>query len=243
MPAVPYETRQKIIAQAVQEIQWARTYKQGKVSNWKLNEDMYYGRKAQQDTSRANMDLGKGQEFVHTQLSKLNKPLTFKFTKRKESQLKRVARLNALRAIDAQRNHWYIRDLAGKKQAIIYGRAIFSYAADSADGYKAHLENVDVYDFLIDPSAGGIDIEQGMYMGRYGVVKSKSQLKSGVKSKLYLTKETTELIQGDGNSTDSSQEETNKLNRTADQGTWQTQKNIGSPDKYVFLGVVHNVRG
>jgi hypothetical protein len=37
------------------------------------------------------------QEFVHTWLSKIDNPLTFKFTKRKESQLKRVERLNALR--------------------------------------------------------------------------------------------------------------------------------------------------
>ena len=35
MATINYDTRQKIIAQALQELQFARTYKQGKVKNWK----------------------------------------------------------------------------------------------------------------------------------------------------------------------------------------------------------------
>lgn len=173
--------------------------------------------------------------FVHTILSKVDNPLTFKFTKRKDAQLKRVAMLNALKNIDQQMDNWDIKDIVAKKQAIIYGRAIYSYFADSVDGvYRPHLENVDVYDFLIDPSAGGIDIERAMYLGRYGVVKTRQDIKQGIKDKIYLRTEGQDLLEGSGNSTTMSQEETNKINRTQDQNVWLTQKEVGNTSKYKF---------
>jgi len=233
-PMINYQTRQEIIAQALNEIRFARDFKQGKIKNWQVNENLYYGRKPKSIDSRANVDLGQMSSFVHTLLSKIDNPLTFKILKRKESQSKRVAQLNRLRAVDGDKDNWDIKDIAGKKQALIYGRAIYSYYADSYDGYCPHLENVDVYDFLIDPSAGGIDIEKAMYMGRYGVVKEKWELEKGIKDKIYLRTETTNLIEGNGNATESNQEQTNKQNRTYDQKVWNSQKEIENPDKYIF---------
>ncbi len=234
LPTLNFDMRQEIIAQALQEIQFSRNFKQGKIKNFKINEDLYYSRKVLAETSRANVDLGQMSSFVHTLLSKIDNPLTFKFTKRKESQLTRVKLLNALRVTDQQKDDWDIKDIVGKKQAIIYGRSIYSYYADSVDGYEAHLENVDVYDFLIDPSAGGIDIERAQYMGRYGVIKTKSQLKAGVKSGLYLKRETNNLIEGASNATESSQEQTNKQNRTYDTNVYTQQKEISGSDKFKF---------
>ena len=249
MAKIPYETRQKIIAQALQEIVFAREYKQGKTRNWKQNENMYYSRKIDMDpttssvgilpnsqnaSARANVDLGKMAGFLHTLLSKIDTPLMFKFLKRKLAQLKRVEQLNALRARDQEVNDWDIKDIAGKKQAAMYGRAVFSYFADSQDGYAPHLDNVDVYDFLIDPAAGGIDIERAMYMGDYGVIKSRDQLKAGVKAGMYLRTETGNLLDGDGNSIEDNQEEMNKKNRTRDTNVTTTQKEIGNKDKFKF---------
>jgi len=228
------EIRDQITAQAIEEISFAREYKQGKVKNWQENERLYAGNKPKAIESRANVDLGQMSSFVHTLLSKIDSPLVFKFTKRKESHLKRVGMLNRLRAIDADKNDWDIKDIVGKKQAIIYGRAIYSYYADSQNGYAAHLDNVDVYDFLIDPSAGGIDIENAMYMGRYGVVKERWEIEKGVKDRVYLRTESKALLEGDGNSTEETQEETNKKSRSYDFGVWKGQKNIGSPDKFIF---------
>ncbi len=234
MPSIDYETRQKIIAQALEEIAFSREYKQGKVKNWKINEDLYYGRKIPTVDSRANVDLGQMASFVHTILSKIDNPMQFKFSKRKEAQLQRVERLNALKMSDAERDNWDIKDLVGKKQALIYGRAIYSYYADSYDGYCPHLDNVDVYDFLIDPSGGGIDIEQAMYMGRYGVIKTRKEIEKGVKDKKYLKTETKTLLEGDGNATDESQEDINQQNRTSATDVWRREKQISNKDKFKF---------
>jgi hypothetical protein len=225
------ELRDKIVAQGLNELSFARRYKQGKVANWKLNEDLYYGNKRKTDEARANVDLGQMQEFVHTLLSKIDNPLTFKFEKRKESQVKRVARLNALKDYDSERDNWDIKDIAGKKQMAIYGRAVYSYAAQSYDMYKPQLENVDVYDFLIDPSTGGIDIDRGRFMGRYGVVKDRYDLKGNSN---YIQTEVKELLMGKGNNLERPQEELNKQNRVYANKHDAPQKETDSDDKFVF---------
>ena len=229
------DTINKITAQSLSEIAWDRAYKQGKVKNWQKNEDLYYGKKQSSVESRANVDLGRMQEFVHTLLSKIDNPLVFKFIKRKEAQLQRVKRLNALRQQDAQNDNWDIKDLVGKKQGIIYGRAIFSYYADSVAGYQAHLDNTDVYDFLIDPSAGGIDIERAMHLGNYGVVFTRQELEDLEEKEEdgYLSDNIKNLLSGTGNNTETTQEENNKNKRMYGQNTIG-QKELQNDDKFKF---------
>ena len=228
------QLRDKITAQAINEIEFARTYKSGKVKNWQKNEEMYYGKKMASTESRANVSLGRMQGFVHTLLSKIDNPLVFKFEKRKDAQLKRVELLNGLRRIDANNDNWDIKDLVGKKQGIVYGRAIYKYYASSDVKYKANLEPIDVYDFLIDPSCGGVDIEQASYLGYYNIVKSRKELKDGVKKGIYNRDNVNQLIEGAGNSDETSIEESNKRSRSYGQGTTSNQKEIKSNDKFKF---------
>lgn len=234
MANIPFKIREKIINQAITEIAFARQYKQSKLANWKINENMYYGRKEKSQESRANVDLGQMASFVHTILAKIDNPLIFKFTKRKDAQVDRVKRLNALRTIDANNDDWDIKDIAGKKQALIYGRAIYSYYADSENGYKPHLDNVDIYDFLVDPSAGGLSLEKARYLGDYGVILTRQEIEKGVKDKIYLKTESERLLEGKGNSTESTQETTNKRNRTYADGISYAEKEIESEDKFKF---------
>ncbi len=227
------QTIEKIAAQALKEIQFSRTFKQGKILNWQKNEDLYYGKKLKVTEARANVQLARMQEFVHTLLSKIDEPLLFKFRKKKNAQLKRIELLNALRQIDQKNNNWNIKDLVGKKQAIIYGRAVYSYYADSVNGYQPHLEPIDVYDFLIDPRCGGIDIEEARYMGSYSVVLDKRQLKEGAKNGTYNKSAVADLLDEAGNSGEATQEETNKRSRSYDQNTIG-RKNNDDPSLFKF---------
>lgn len=231
MAVIKKEVRDKIVAQALTEIAFARRHKQGKVAKWQSVEDFYYGNKKKTDEARANVDLGQMQEHVHTLLSKIDNPLTFVYTKRKDSQLKRVARLNAIKDAEADRDFWDIKDIAGKKQMAIYGRAIYFFYADSATKFQTHLENTDVYDFLIDPSAGGLDIEKARNLGRYGVVKDRYELKN---NPLYIQTEVKTLLAGKGNNTERPQEEVNKQNRVYANKHQSGQKEDTSEDKFKF---------
>lgn len=228
------EKREKLVAQALKEISHARIYKQGKITNWQKNENMYYDVKVPTTETRANVNLGRMQEFVHTIQSKINNQKIFKFVKRKESQVKRVRRFNALRDVDRDNNAWDMKILVGGKQLVIYGREIYSYYADSIDGiYRSHLENTDVYDFLIDPAAGGIDIEQGNYMGNYGVTYDRQQLEDGKKDGRFIDEAVSQLLAGVGNNTEQPQEVLNKRNRGYGQNTI-AEKELQNDDKFRF---------
>lgn len=228
-------TKDKIAQQAIKEIDFARRYKQGKIANWQLNEKLYYSKKEKTSDSRANINLARMQEFVHTLLSKIDNSLIFKYLKRKNSQLQRVANLNALVDKDRDEGYWDMKDIAGKKQAIIYGRAVYSYYADSINKeYESHLENIDVYDFLIDPDAGGLDIERANYLGDYTVKLTKSDLEEGVKNGNYIKETVKELVNGSGNSDESSQEDLNKRSRTYDQNHTTTKKIEDTSNKFKF---------
>lgn len=217
------EERDLIEAQALKQIQHCRIHKQGKIGNWQKNENMYYDIEKTVTSTRANVNLGRMQEFVHTLQSKINKQKVFKFMKRKEAQLKRVERLNALRDVDRGTGHWNMKILVGGKQLLMYGREVYSYYADAIDKkYKSHLGNVDVYDFLIHPKAGGIDLDRAKYLGDYGVTYERHELEDGIESGLFLEDETRALLQGPGNSTETNQEETNKNNRSNAQNTSKT---------------------
>lgn len=247
--AITKEKRDKIVAQALTEIQFARTYKQGIIWRWHKNEDLYYSKRynqyngtpanGQYETqvpldaeSRSNVDIASTKmfAFVETYLSKIDSPLTFKFVKSSMADYKRAKLLNALKEQDANDNDWNYKDLLGKVNAIIYGRAIFSYHSDSENGYCSYLDCIDPYDFLIDPSGGGYDLDKAMYMGKYNVRLTKSQLKRGD----YIKSEVKQLLEGTGNdANETSQEDVNKQNKYAYIGS-PANRTIQNPDVYKF---------
>ena len=238
------ETRDKIVTQALKEIDFSRTYKQKYVSKWRKNENLYYSFKSISEKydnkdigsqavveSRSNVDIGGMFGHIETILSKIDSPLTFTYKRGSIADLKKAKLLNALKERDADLDDWDWKDLLGKQQALLYGRAIFSYHAESDKGYRSYLENVDVYDFLIDPAVGGDDLDNALFMGRYGVKKNKKQLKEGVKKKDYIKSEVDPLIRGAGNyGSNTSQEDINKENRL----NYNGDKVLENPDIYKF---------
>jgi len=249
MATINKTKRDKIVSKALTEITFARTYKQGIIWRWWKNEDLYYGKKDNVSYNNdddgsinnknkpfigANVNIAsaKAMSFVETMLSKIDSPLTFKYIKPTMADYKRAKLLNALKEKDANDGDWNYKDLLGKVDAIIYGRAIYSYYADSYNGYCSHLEYVGPYDFLIDPSGGGFDMDKAMYMGRYGIRKTKYDLEKGVKDGYYLRDETKQLIAGSGNDANqTSQEDVNKQNKYAYIGS-PANRTIQDPDVY-----------
>ena len=210
--------RDKIVAQSLNEIQHARWYKQGRVSDWHKNESLLWEDKRSKEKSsesRSQVALHKMRGFVSTILSKIDTPLLFKFVSTHPADHRKAKLANALREKDSELDNWDFKDLLGKEQAIIYGRSIYAYNAESLDGkYRANLENIDVYDFLIDPSAGGLDVDKGRYCGNYNVVLSRQEIELGRKNKTYIASEVKTLLEnGSGNNTEINQEQTNKDNR------------------------------
>lgn len=177
--------------QAASEIEFCRKYKERRVASWHISEAMVYGKKNSLEDVRSNAGIAntKAQGFVTTLLSKIDAAPNIKYRHVKNADMKPARRLNLLfmQEMAHERQNLQMKDLLGKKQGIVYGRTIYEYHASSDGGnYRSVLSNVNVYDFLIDPSAGGIDIEQAYFLGRGGVWKTRDQLEDGVDSGRYL---------------------------------------------------------
>ena len=207
------QTRDAITSQVLDEISFARNARKPKLINWHRNEDLYYSNKKQADGDRSNVNLNEMQGFVNTFLAKINVPFNFKYVKGEEADLKAAQVTNSIKDKDHKIGRWDYKAMLARVQLILYGRYVFEYHADSSNGYSSHLTPVDVYQFLIDPSCGGYDIEEAFYMGRGGIIKDKKSLKEGVKSGKYLRTETNELISGSGNLSDQTQEDIDASNR------------------------------
>lgn len=228
------DIRDAIRAQCLEEIAFDRQAKQGKILNWHKNEDLYYSKKVLIDGERANVNLNEAQSFVVSLLSKINNPFNFKFNKGSEADLKAARRTNALKDKDAKLGRWKFKAMLARIQLIIYGRYIFEYHTDSANKeYNSYLTNVDAYQFLIDPSCGGEDIEKAFHLGRGNIIKSKQDLQEGIKSGKYLRTETTELISGVGNIADESMEDRNAKNRWLAL-LFTQQRILNKPDQWKF---------
>lgn len=206
--------RDAITNQCLEEIAFARQAKQPIITKWWKNEDLYYSNKKFESTlSRANVNLNEAQGFVNSFLAKINIPFNFKYVKGEEADLEAAKISNALKDKDAKLGRWNFKAMLARVQLIIYGRYIFEYHADSSNGYKSYLTPVDVYQFLIDPSCGGLDIENAFYLGRGNIIKDKKAIQEGIKSGKYFRTEGNELINGSGNLQDQTKEDLNASNR------------------------------
>lgn len=226
-------TRDAIAAQCSEEIVFARMSKKVKLENWWKNEDLYYSnKKTRTGDERANVNLNEAQGFVQTFLAKINNPYNFKYVKGEEADLEAANIANALKEKDSKLGRWNFKAMLARVQLIIYGRYIFEYHADSTDGYKSILTPVDVYQFLIDPSCGGLDMERAFYMGRGGVVRSKKEIQAGIKSGKYLRTEGNELINGSGNLAEQTPEDIDAGNRWTALVSWT--KILDRTDEWKF---------
>lgn len=188
----------KLEEQAKSEIEFARKYKTRRIAQWHINESLYYGKKNATEDIRANAGIAnaKTQGFVNALLSKIDAPPNIKFRHAKTADLKPARRLNLLfmQEMAHERENLQMKDLLGKKQGILYGRVIYEYHASSqGNEYKSVLSNVSVYDFLIDPAAGGFDIERAQFLGRGGIWRTKEQLWEGADAKRYISAKVKEI--------------------------------------------------
>lgn len=212
---LPKTLRDRLITQSLAEIEHARKYKKGRIAQWQANEDLVFGKKPPTVPHHANVMLPKMQGFENTLLSKIRNFPALKYLKGEESDLKKAKRMTALleQMAKPSNGNWKFKDLIGKKSGIRYGRAIFEAYGESKNGFKFHLNLVSPYDFLIDPGAGGLDIEKAYYLGRTGIYLSSSQIKQGVKDGTYLRTESYELLNAGENANDNAEEQKNKENR------------------------------
>ena len=237
MSLAHYKIRDTLAEQSLKEIDYSYRYKKARMTSWNMNEDMMnpdritsdvkspYGGSTyqqQQGDTRAQVPLFKMHGFVHTILSKIDSPLTFKYIKGESADLKKAKLMNSIRDKDAKIGRWNFKDLMGKRDAAIYGRAIYLYLTRNDKGqYKSLLNLIDPKDFLIDPDVGGLcteeedgsGVEKAAYLGWWNTKLTRAQLTKGVKDGIYYKAVVQELLDGGPNTSTKTQQDIDKDNR------------------------------
>ena len=236
MALAHYKIRDSLSTQALKEIDYSYRYKKARMSSWNKNEDMMnpdrtspavvspFGSNTFQQAgdTRAQVPLYKMHGFVHTILSKIDSPLTFKYIKGESADLKKSKLMNAIKDKDSKTGRWNFKDLMGKRDAAIYGRAIYLYLTRNDKGvYKSLLNLIDPKDFLIDPDVGGLcteeedgsGVEKAAYLGWWNTKLTRAQLTQGIKDGIYYKKVVEELLDGGTNTKVKTQQDIDKDNR------------------------------
>ena len=169
---------EKILAQALKEYPIALKYRTQRVTVWHKNEDLALQRKKKEIQGRHNILLGEMQGFEDTLMSKIDDPPVIKYTHTDEADTRKAEKVSKAWEKDSSitRGDWSFKDLLGKKQCVRYGRCAYKYYAESDPKYTSNLVLIDVYDLLVDPLAGGEDLEKAKFLGHDNIFKSIYEL-------------------------------------------------------------------
>lgn len=176
--------KEELLAQAVAEYNHALDYRQRRHAAWQKVDDLYFGKKKQSLVTRANVHIPKMQGTIETFLSKVDDAPFLQFDPMEEGDKKAANFNNTLLNYDRSEGDWDLIDLSGKKEAALYGRTIFKKYSTNEDGFTDYMDSVDVYDFLIDPMAGGLKpFEKARYCGQDNIIKTISELQDNIYDK------------------------------------------------------------
>lgn len=261
MALAHYKKRDELAKQALKEIDFSYRYKKSRMTSWNKNEDMMnpdksgasvispYGGSTQQADTRAQVPLYKMHGYVHTILSKIDSPLTFKYVKGETADLKKSKLMNGIKDKDAKIGRWNFKDLMGKRDAAVYGRAIYLYMTRNDKGvYKSLLNLIDPKDFLIDPDVGGLcteeedgsGVEKAAYLGWWNTKITRGQLTKGIKDGIYYKKVVEELLDGGTNSKTKTNQDNDKDNRKASGTPRERYKNENQFIFYTWITTDEN---
>lgn len=170
-----------LMKQIENEYKNALDYRKPVIVNWHLNEDIRYGKKPATLSGRSNVDLRLAHGFVITFLSKIKNSPKITFKAKKPSGIQKAKKVTAAWELESSATHedWEFKDLLAKSLAMCSGRSITKIWANTP--YRHNRKQVDHYDFLIDPLAGGYDINKARYLGEDNIFRSKYDLENSEK--------------------------------------------------------------
>lgn len=187
-PLAKLTDEDEILRQAIAEYETAMDFKKNRIKVWQEIEKMYSLKAKPALAGRFNVPLPIMSGFIHTLLSKIDDPPVIQYSHTEEADIQKAAKITAAWEIDKSRVDiatWDQIDRGVKRLATFSGRGIYKYYADRVAGqYKSHLEWIDYYDFLIDPTSGAL-LENADYCGQDSVWRNKWQLEEGVKKGVY----------------------------------------------------------
>jgi len=185
----------KLAEIACKQIKVAGDFKKPRMLEIRKNEEFNLGRKIKVPAGRSAIPLPTMAGFVETLKSKIDDPPVLKFTYTDLADYKIMQKTSAAWIKDSSpiRGNWPLIDRWVKNLAILSGRAIYEYMAESLPKYRSILEPVDHEDFLCEPMGGG-DLERHLFCGKDNVFRTKDELDERAKLEIYDAEQVNLLV-------------------------------------------------
>lgn len=182
------ELADKITRIAVRQLQTSANYKKERMSRIKKYEELYQGMVPRKFRQLFTVPFPVFTGFVDTLESDFSDPITCKFIEQDPSDYFKVKKIQA--AWDQDRKSlkpsgmWDLKVRLDKKNAILSGRGIQKYYASSDPEYESHFDVVD-YNFFHNQPTGGAVLENHLFCGEEGILRTEGQLVDMAESGVY----------------------------------------------------------
>lgn len=189
-------TREIIAKQAVKQIETAFRFKQPRMEEVLINEDLYHGQALPRLRGRFSVPLPTMGGYIDTLLSKTDEPATITFNNPDDKADGKAVELTnrvARKELRRRQMRWDAKDRNQKKLAAFSGVGIGEFFTESDPEYKNHYEVVDHYDFGCEPM-GGSSLENHRFCGRINLFKGEWELEEGAESGFYNATQVQKLM-------------------------------------------------
>jgi len=176
----------KLVRIACKQIDACETFKQPRYKDFKKIEDIYLNKNPKQLKNRFNLPLPILSGFVDTLKSKIDDAPIINYKPSEEADYKAAKKVQAVwdREKSDDLGMWEFIDRQVKTLAIFQGRGTYKIYTDNINGFKSHLEFVDMYDFIFEPQ-GGVKLDNHIFTGQSNIFKTKYELMQGMKDGYY----------------------------------------------------------
>lgn len=180
---------------AIKQIDTSIKFKQSRLNDIQLSEELYFGKTKPALKGRFNVPLPIMSGFIDTLISKVDDPPRITFGYQDIADYRRSKKIGSAWEIDSSptKGKWPMKDRMVKKLAAFSGVGLYKYFAESKPEYKSNLEVVDYHDFECEP-LGGADLENHKFLGQRNIFKTSADLLNGVKSGLYDARQVQMLL-------------------------------------------------
>ena len=203
-----FSDKEKIAKQCVKQVETAFQFKQPRMEEILINEDLYHGQALPRLRGRFSVPLPTMGGYVDTLLSKTDEPPTIEYSNPDDKADAKVVELSN-RVVRKETRRRAMRfngkDRNQKKLAAFSGVGIGEFFTESDPKYRNHYEIIDHYDFGAEPK-GGESLDNHKFLGRINLFKGEWELEEGAENGFYEEKQVLKLI----NSTSDDKKKKNK---------------------------------
>jgi hypothetical protein len=185
-------TKEQLAERAVQiatrQLMASTDFKKPRITRLNKYWQLYDGNVVKKLRQLFNVPIPVFPGMIDTLNAEYDTPIQLKFKEGDASDFFKVQKINAAFQMEvmntAQNSKWDSKLRLARKHAIMTGRAILKYTAESDPGYKSLLDTVNLKNFHFQPR-GGLYLENHLFAGEEDIEKTAGELKAGAMSGIY----------------------------------------------------------